>query len=71
MAVKRRLPQGTQSTTGSAGEGNPVTAFEDNADLWNTENEVKLLLSQYTNMLDNKNENNRFRACFYNKMDMN
>ena len=48
MAVKRRLPQGTQSTTGSSGEANPVTAFEDNADLWNNENELKLLQTLIT-----------------------
>ena len=50
MAVKRRLPAGSHSTTSSSGEATPTsatTALEDNKasdnlDVWNTENELKL-----------------------------
>ena len=51
MAVKRRLPAGSQSTT-SSGEVTPVTsivtALEDSAELWSAENELKLLQALMT-----------------------
>ena len=55
MAVKRRLPAGAHSTPSSSGEATPtsgIAALEEsthvNPELWNTENELKLLQALIT-----------------------